>query len=228
MIARLMQRCALIAVMLLPAAAHAQQPERDKTSTREIRAEAFFISGERDFAFRGSVSSSTGSVKGFDGIIRNNTVGVTGRYMEGSFAGQPDLASLDANLIFLPPRLSLMAGFAIRALQSPIQTQRYDFLRLGVSSINHIGGTGLSTQVSGAYYKPLGTADAGALASSTTSMSGGMELEGSVLWQPATAKFYIQLGYRTEVLNTKTGTTTENAEQVRGIRLGAGIRLGGK
>ena len=51
--------------------------------------------------------------------------------------------------------------------------------------------------------------------------------EGSIIYTPPRAPIYFEFGYRTEVFTTKTATSS-TPEEVRGLRLGAGMQLGGK
>ena len=51
--------------------------------------------------------------------------------------------------------------------------------------------------------------------------------EGSIIYTPPSIPIYFQLGYRAEVFTVKTATT-QSPEEVRGLRIGAGMQFGGK
>ena len=58
-------------------------------------------------------------------------------------------------------------------------------------------------------------------------MKPGGEGEGSIIYTPPRAPIYFEFGYRTEVFTTKTATAS-TPEEVRGLRIGAGMQFGGK
>jgi hypothetical protein len=226
----------IAAAAFVPAFASAQAKDPNASSGAEFRVGGIFVSGERASLLY-SPPKGTGSLQGFDGVLRNDAIGIAVRYLEGTFAGQPDLVSADVNLLLFPHQFSLVGGYGRRGLIPGVnvpsaQRQVFAFGRAGVSTSGWIGGTGLKAEVCGAFYIPIPdsapTSTTGAL--TATKMSNGMEGEASVIYSPPHLPFYIQIGYRAEVFNTATGTTTKvkNSEQVRGIRLGGGMQFGGK
>jgi hypothetical protein len=110
-------------------------------------------------------------------------------------------------------------GAARRALSTTQITQIYTFGRLGVQLSYLIGGTGVRAQVGGWGYVPSST--------DAARMKPGGEGEGSIIYTPPSLPIYFEFGYRTEVFTAKT-LTSQTPEEVRGLRLGAGIQFGGK
>jgi hypothetical protein len=223
---------ALLALAPSVAAAQTDRPPPDPNAPPgfEFRVGGILVSGQRHNTFGTSTGNErTGSLKGFDGLLRGTGAGLQVRYLEGSFLGRTDsIISADVNLLLLPRQFSLVAGVSRRGLVNGLKVERLDFGRVGFSSSGWIGGSGLKTQVGGAYYLAFGDpkAVAGSTAAATT-LEYGLEGEGSIIWSPPGVPIFVQLGYRAEVLNMKTGTTT-HSELVRGIRLGGGLQFGGK
>jgi hypothetical protein len=98
----------------------------------------------------------------------------------------------------------------------------------GVSSTITIGGTGLRTNFMAAMYIPAGQKSGGATASgSSAELDKGMEGEASLMYTVPKLPLFLQVGYRTEVFTSKAGTRT-TPEEVRGLKVGGGLQLGGR
>jgi hypothetical protein len=185
----------------------------------EVRVGGFLVSGERNSAFNNTARTGTGSVKGVDFLLRASGIGLQGRSSAGTFETQPDVVNADVSIILGPPSFSVFAGGAKRALSSTLGTQVYTFGRVGLQMTFLIGATGLRGQIGGWGYMPV--------SDSAERMNIGGEGEASILWSPPKIPIFFQLGYRNEVFTSKSATTTA-PEEVRGLRIGAGLQLGGK
>lgn len=185
----------------------------------EIRGGGFMISGERNSALSNNVSTATGSVKGVEVLMRGTGGGIYFRSSESAFASPPDVINADASIIIGPPGFSIFAGGSRRAITSATATNLFTFARVGLQMTFMVGATGLRGQVGGWGYVPI--------PDDKERMDIGGEGEASILYSPQRIPLFIQLGYRNEVFKAKT-TTTNIPEQVRGLRLGAGIQFGGK
>lgn len=223
-------RRAFIVLALGATAASAQAPvgpvapanAKPKVSSTELRVGGIMISGDRSYEFLNSVESTTGSIKGIDFLFRGKAAGISFRSMTGTFGDQPSVASADARLLLFPQVFTIMVGAGRRALWSDLNAEsptQFDLGIAGLSSTVRIGGTGLRTNIAAAVFLPAGQ--------SKDRIKGGMEGEASVLYAPPRVPIYLQLGYRTEVFTAKSATF-EVPEEVRGIRVGAGLQLGGR
>jgi hypothetical protein len=185
----------------------------------EIRGGGFMISGERSSALSNTVSTATGSVKGVEVLMRGTGGGIYFRSSESAFGSPPDVINADASVIIGPPGFSIFAGGSRRAITSGAATNLFTFARVGLQMTFMVGATGLRGQVGGWGYVPI--------PDDKERMDIGGEGEASILYSPPRVPLFIQLGYRNEVFKAKTATTNI-PEQVRGLRVGAGIQFGGK
>src|SRR5207253_5000031 len=144
---------------------------------------------------------------------------LSGRSLDGTFDGQPDVISADVNLLLGPPVFTVSLGASKRALSTPLTTYVYTFGRVGVQTGFLIGGSGLSAQIGAWGYVPAST--------DTDRMKIGGEGEGSIIYTPAKIPIFFQFGYRAEVFTIKTATS-QTTEEVRGLRIGAGVEFGGR
>lgn len=209
----------------LPMIANAQTTAADSSAAPpgakkwEVRLGGFMISGERNAGFNNTVRTSTGSVKGVEALLRASGAGIQVRSSESAFGSPPDVINADASLLLGPPSFTIFVGGAKRALTSTLGTQLYTFARVGLQMTFTVGGTGLRGQVGGWGYAPV--------PEDKDRMDIGGEGEASILYSPQRLPLFVQLGYRNEVFKSKTATTA-TPEEVRGLRLGAGIQFGGK
>lgn len=188
----------------------------------ELRVSGFMINGDRSFNFANTLDTAKGSIKGVDVLLRNNAIGIGVRSLTGTFGKQPHVTSADARLYLLPRVFSLMLGAGRRALWSDLNAtspSQFDIGIAGVSSTVAIGGSGLRTNIAGSYYIPAGK--------SADRIKSGMEGEASILYRFPMLPLFVQVGYRTELFTTKAGTR-ETPEEVRGVRVGGGLQLGGR
>lgn len=186
----------------------------------EVRLGGFMVSGERNSVFNNNARTGTGSVKGVDVLLRASGIGLQGRSSMGTFGtNQPEVVNADASIIIGPPSFSVFAGGAKRALSSTLGTSVYTFGRVGLQMTFVIGATGLRGQIGGWGYIPA--------SEDAERMNIGGEGEASILWSPPKIPIFFQLGYRNEVFTAKSPSATA-PEEVRGLRLGAGLQLGGK
>jgi hypothetical protein len=188
----------------------------------ELRVAAFVINGDRSFDFNNNVSNEVGSIQGIEVVLRGSGIGLSFRSMTGTFGTQPHVTSADARLLLFPRIFTLFVGASRRALWSDINAERpsqFDLGLAGISSTATIGGTGLRTNLTGTYYVPYGE--------TKDKIKGGMEGEASIMYAVPKLPFFLQVGYRTELFTSKTATT-ETPEEVRGIRLGGGLQIGGR
>lgn len=189
----------------------------DESSGVEFRVGGYFLSGERNYSFNGTVApSGTGQMHGVDFLLRGSGVGIYGKSLTSTFTGQPDVVSADANLLLGVPSFSFMGGFAGRALSSKLGTQTIYYYRGGAMMSFPIGGTGLKVNLMGAGYFPQDEAK----------MKIGGEGEASLIYRYPGIPIFVQFGYRTEVFTTKSGPVS-TPEEVRGLRIGGGLLLGG-
>ena len=225
-------RAHVIALLLgASVAASAQMPTgpvappaaKPKSSSVELRVGGIMISGERSYEFLNNVQNETGSIKGVDFLLRSKAAGISFRSLSGTFGTQPHVASADVRLLLFPQVFSVFVGAGRRALwsefneDSPSQT---DFVMAGVSSTVRIGGSGLRSNVTIAALAPAETFV-------KDKEIGGLEGEASILYAIPKLPLFLQVGYRTELFTTKNATF-ETPEEVRGIRVGAGLQLGGR
>ena len=192
------------------------------SSRGELRVSGFMISGDQSFDFANSVSTETGSMKGVDVLLRSSAIGIGFRSVSGTFGTQPHLASADARIYLFPQVFSIMVGAGRRALWSdlnPDTPTQFDIGIAGVSSTLAIGGSGLRTNLSAAIYAPAGK--------SKDKVKSGMEGEASILYHLPVVPLFLQVGYRTEVFTSKAGTR-ETPQEVRGVRVGGGLQIGGR
>ena len=185
----------------------------------EIRLGGFMINGQRDAALNNNVTTSTGSLKGVEVLMRAAGVGVQLRSSESAFGAPPDVINADASLLLGPPVFSVFVGGGKRAVTSTLGTNVFTFARVGLQMTFNVGGTGLRAQF-GAWGLAPGPDD-------KERMDPGAEGEASILYSPARVPIFVQLGYRNEMFKAKT-TSSAMPEEVRGLRLGAGIQFGGK
>lgn len=189
-----------------------------------FRVGGFTVNAERNYSFNNNVQAGTGSLKGIEVLLRSSAVGISARSLTGTFtttasgAAQPDVIGADVNLLLGPPAFTISVGGAKRALSSTLATRVCTFARVGVQMSYLIGGTGLRAQVGAWGYVPP---------PSDSTMKIGGEGEGSLIYMLPKVPIYVQFGYRTEVFTSKTAST-QTPEEVRGLRLGAGIQFGGK
>ena len=224
-------RCVLIALAVAVATtAGAQAPAgpvapaapKAASSRGELRISGFMINGDRSFDFANSVTTETGSITGVDVLLRAKAIGIGFRSMSGEYGTQPHVTSADARVYLFPPVFSIMVGAGRRALWSDLNAtspSQFDIGIAGVSSTVAIGGSGLRTNVAGAMYLPGGK--------SKDKIKSGMEGEASILYRFPVVPLFVQVGYRTELFTAKSGTR-ETPEEVRGIRIGGGLQLGGR
>ena len=206
----------------MPTAPVAPASAKAAGSGGELRVSGFNITGDRSFAFAGTVDTATGTVQGIDVLLRAKAIGIGFRSMTGTFGTQPHVTSADARIYLFPPVFSIMVGAARRALWSDLNADspsQVDVGVAGISSTVSIGGSGLRTHISGAYMQ--GIADA------SDKVKAGLEGQASVLYRLPKIPLFLEVGYRTEVFTMKSGTR-ETPEEVRGLKLGGGMVLGGK
>jgi hypothetical protein len=185
----------------------------------EIRLGGFMVNGERDAAFNNTVTTSTGSVKGVEVLMRAPGIGVQFRSSESAFGNPPDVVNADASVILGPPVFSVFLGAGKRALTSSLGTGLFTYARVGLQMTFNIGGTGLRAQFGG-----WGMA---AASDAKERMDPGAEGEASILYSPPRIPLFVQLGYRNEMFKSKSPSSS-TPEEIRGLRLGAGIQFGGK
>lgn len=206
----------------MPAAPTAPASAKPKSSSVELRVGGIMINGDRSYEFFNRVESEVGSIKGVDFLLRGKGAGISFRSLSGTFGTQPNVASADARLLFFPQQFSIMLGAARRATWSELNETSptvFDMGVAGVSSTIPIGGSGLRTNVSAAIFLPLSKPE--------QNVKGGLEGEASLLYAIPKLPFFLQVGYRTELFTSK-GDNFETPEEVRGIRLGGGLQLGGR
>lgn len=178
------------------------------------------MSPERNSVSNKIPATRPGSMKGVEVLLRGSGAGISVRSLSGTF-GQIGVISADANLLLGPPGFTLSVGGSKRATTVKIGTkdfsQVFTFARVGVQMSFLVGGSRLRAQVGGWGYVPTEVKE----------MKIGGEGEASIIYTPPVVPIYVQLGYRTEVFTSKSGTTLA-PEEIRGLRLGAGFQFGGK
>lgn len=198
---------------------------KPKSSSVELRIGGIMINGDRSYEFLGDVESATGSIKGVDFLFRGKGAGISFRSMTGTYEGQPSVTSADARLLLFPQVFTIMVGAGRRALWSELNEDsptQFDMGIVGISSTVRIGGSGLRTNISAAAFLPV--------AESKDRFKLGTEGEASLIYSPPKVPVFIQVGYRTEIF---TATNPDNPdfnvpEEVRGLRIGGGLQLGGR
>lgn len=197
----------------------------------EFRVGGFMVNSERSMEFNGAVTTRTAPIKGVDVVLRAKGIGLQFKSLTSEFEGQPNITSADLRLLLFPRQFTIMLGAGRRALWSTLNAMsptHYDMGVAGVSSTIVIGGTGLRTNLSAAMYIPARPPTTGGSSSSNEpEIDKGLEGEASILWSPPKVPLYIQVGYRTEVFTAKRGTQT-TPEEVRGLKIGGGLQLGGR
>lgn len=223
-------RLVAVAALFMAPALHAQAAAAPATDggdgdpgSGEFRLGGYYMNGERNYFFNKAAQSATGSLTGFEVLMRTSGIGLGVRYYDGQFGNQPDLIAADANVLLGARQFSVTAGYAKRALSSTLGTTVYTFGRAGVHMEWVVGGTGFTTVLGGAYYVPAGSASG----IGQGDIKSGMEGEASLIYNFHSAPLFLQLGYRNELFTAKT-TSTQIPEEVRGLRLGAGLQFGAK
>jgi hypothetical protein len=231
-------RALALALLLGASAAAAQAPATTPAPAApqvkgggggEFRVGGFMISGDRSFEFRDSVSTATGTIQGLDIVLRSKPIGIQIKSLTGTFEGQPHVTSADARILIFPPVFTVMVGAGRRALWSDLNASsptQFDLIQFGLSSTIVIGGSGLRTNFAAAMYQATGD--------NKDKVKGGMEGEASILYRLPKVPLFLQVGYRTEVFTQQTttsgvgGGTRLTPEEVRGVKIGGGMVLGGR
>jgi hypothetical protein len=199
----------------------------------ELRVGGFMINSERSMEFNNAITTKTAQIKGVDVLLRAKFIGLQIKSLSGQYEGQPNVTSADARILLFPRVFSIMLGAGRRALWSSLNATsptQFDLGMAGVSMTHTIGGTGLRTNLQAAMYLPVGqkkSTGSGSGSSSGAEVDKGMEGEASMLYTPPKLPFFIQVGYRTEVFTSKNGTRT-TPEEVRGLKIGGGLQIGGR
>lgn len=196
----------------------------------ELRVGAFMINSERSMEFNNALTTKTAPIKGIDVLLRAKFIGLQFKSLTSEFEGQPNITSADARLLLFPRVFSIMIGAGRRALWSTLNATsptQFDIGIAGVSSTVTIGGTGLRTNLSAAMYIPAGGKASTGPSTGGAAMDKGMEGEASLLYRLPKVPLFLQVGYRTEVFTSKSGART-TPEEVRGLKVGGGLQLGGR
>lgn len=231
----------LALVFLLGTALGAQEPVGNpaapvapavkKGGGGELRISGFMINSERSLEFNDAITTKTAQIKGIDVLLRSKAIGLQFKSLSGLYEGQPNVTSADARILLFPPVFTVMVGAGRRALWSDLNATsptQFDIGIAGVSSTVTIGGTGLRTNLSAAMYIPAGEKPStGASSGGGAAMDKGMEGEASLLYRFPKVPLFLQVGYRTEVFTSKSGART-TPEEVRGVKIGGGLALGGR
>jgi hypothetical protein len=207
----------------MPAAVSVKKPGKG-----EFRVGGFMVSGERNYEYYNSVTSTKGSIRGVEVVLRGTGAGLYARSLSGTFGAQPKVISADARVLLFPPIFTIYGGVGKRAL-SGIVDKVYDFAAAGISSTVSIGGTGLRTYISGGVLIAPDKAASGAAAAKNPST--GIETEAALYFKPPRIPLFLMAGYRTETFTavSSSGSSTIKApEEVRGLRFGGGIQFGGR
>ena len=207
-------------------------PVVKSSAVGELRIGVFMVNSERSMEFNGAVTTKNAPIKGVDVLARAKFIGVQFKSLTSEFEGQPNITSADLRLLLFPRQFTIMIGAGRRALWSDLNATsptQFDMGMAGVSSTITIGGTGLRTNLSAAMYIAAGpTSPGNATASAAQAqLDKGMEGEASILYSPPKVPVYLQVGYRTEVFTSKSGTRT-TPEEVRGLKVGGGLQFGGR
>ena len=209
----------------------AASPTPPKSGGGEFRVGGFMISGDRSYEFSGVVRNATGTMQGVDVVLRARGIGLQFKSITGTFESQPHVTSADARILLFPPVFTIMVGAGRRALWSDLNAEsptQFDIAMAGISSTASIGGSGLRTNFMATVYAPVKPPSKGsATASQSATLDKGMEGEASIMWRIPKMPFYVQAGYRTEVFTAKTGART-TPEEVRGVKIGGGLLVGGR
>ena len=198
----------------------------------ELRVGGFMVNSERSMEFNGTVTTKNAPLKGIDVLARARFIGIQFKSLTSEFEGQPNITSADVRLLLFPRVFTVMVGAGRRALWSALNESsptQFTIGMAGVSSTATIGGTGLRTNLSATMYIAGGPTSPGnaSASASQAQLDKGMEGEASILYSPPKVPVYIQVGYRTEIFTAKSGTRT-TPEEVRGLKIGGGLQLGGR
>lgn len=220
---------ALILLIATASLASAQTPVPGPTAPKapgkgggEFRVGGFMITADRSYEFRNAVTTGAGTIQGIDVLLRARGIGLQVKSLTGEFESQPHVTSADARVLLFPPVFSVMGGIGKRALWSDVNADRpnlFDIALAGVSSTVTIGGTGIRTNITAAMYVPMGE--------SKDKIEKGLEGEASIIYRLPFVPLFVQAGYRTEVFTSKAGTSTL-PEEVRGLKVGGGLQIGGR
>lgn len=194
----------------------------------ELRVGGFMINSERSMEFNNALTTKTAQIKGIDVLLRAKYIGLQIKSLSGLYEGQPNVTSADARILLFPRAFSIMVGAGRRALWSELNATsptQFNLGMAGVSMTHTIGGTGLRTNLTAAMYIPAGAA--GGSPTAGAELEKGMEGEASLLYTTPKLPFFVQVGYRTEVFTAKSGTRT-TPEEVRGLKVGGGLQIGGR
>jgi len=221
-----MRPLTVVALLALGSSAAAQAPVTPSAPpvppagrAFEVRLGGVMIAGERNSEYFDNFASGSGLVRGAEGLLRGKAGGLSFRTLSSDFGEQPQVTSADLRLLIGPPVFTVAVGGSRRVLWSSLGSNSFDFGLAGVSTTLAIGGTGLRANAGGVMYFPRPTTE--------ETMKGGMEGETSLIYTLPRLPLYVQVGYRTELFTAVSGTK-ESPEELRGIRVGGGLQLGGR
>lgn len=193
----------------------------------EVRIGGMLLSSRQNVVSGAGLDQASGSISGAEFLVRNEGVGLYGRYLTGKVgelsALGPDgrFRMLDGRLMIGPPVFNLEGGVALRARSGSLAEPRDLLFRAGARSTIWLGPSGFSLTVA-----------ASALARSERPENSPNKKLRIVGWEATTAVFYqlprlpiyAMLGYRYERLRASEEAAAPGREELSAIVLGAGLR----
>ena len=186
----------------------------------DLRAGGLAMATSRAAELAGAVGTASGTMMGGEVTLRNGALGVTARLLDGKLtagSGSPAAAEItdaEAALLLGSPSIALEVGYARRAITGSFATSVYSFYEVGARLGIEIGTTGVSATVAAAAYLHAGGQD-----------GNGMVAETSLRYAPRRFPAYLSVGYRLEQITLKN-SAGDRPDELRGLLLGAGLRLG--
>lgn len=190
----------------------------------EVRAGALAALSKRNAAFGGAVGTGSGTMSGMDVSARAKWFGAAARVFGGEFTADSGntasgkIANGDVRLMAGPRAIAAEVGYGRRGFTGALSTITWSFIRVGARSVLPLGGSGLHAGVAvGLYTGVSGAGGAG--------KGNGKEAETFLIYAPDRLPLYLTLGYRREQF-TATAASGDRPEELSGIIVGGGIRLG--
>jgi len=190
----------------------------------EVRAGALAALSKRNAAFGGAVGTGSGTMSGMDLTVRAKWFGAEARVFGGDFTADSGataagtIANGDLRLMAGPRTVAAEVGYGRRGFTGALTTITWSFIRIGARASLPLGGSGLHAGVALALY--TGVSGAGG-----AGKGNGKEAETSLTYAPERLPLYLMFGYRREQF-TATAASGDRPEELSGIVVGGGVRLG--
>ena len=192
----------------------------------EARIGAMLLASRQNVLGTAGLDHSSGSIAGAEFLVRNDAVGLYGRYLTGEVGNlsargtDGRLRMADVRVMFGAPIFSVEAGYTLRTRSGSLAKPRDNLIRGGVRSGVWLGPSGFSLSLSAS---ALARADHNG-DSKKVAIVGWEGLSALMYQAPKGMPFYLMLGYRYERLRTEEANPPIQREELSSIVVGAGFR----